>query len=198
MKTRTRPSWTPLLLAVLLAACASPTIAPPTERPLAAGAPSPAAGCGPCCGRDPAAEARATQGISPTNPVNPYVGKDSYANIVVEEGTVLYSLTPGAPPGFAVLEQTLREAGGSQARYYELVQVTRNPGTDPDGRPRSLRDKVRAFEVVERLCAARGTARANPQFGSGGGTQYYVSPSDSPKLRPAGIAPISRWSTPGQ
>lgn len=197
MKTRIGHTWTPLLLALLLAACASPTTAPPTDGPPAARAPSPLAGCGPCCDRDPAAEAAATQGISAANPANPYVGKDSYANIVVEEGTVLYSLTPGAPPGFAVLEQTLHEAGGSRDRYYALVQVTRDPGKDPDGRPRSLREQVRAFEVVERLCAARGTASANPQFGSGGATQYYVSPSDRPKLRPAGIAPIARWATQG-
>lgn len=188
MEPRTGHSWTPLLLAALLAACAGPPIAPP------AGVAETASG--PCYGRDPAAEAAATRGISPASPANPYVGKDSYANIVVDEGTVLYSLTPGAPPGFAVTGETLREAGGSQARYYALVQVTPDPGTDPDGRPRSLRDQVRAFQVVE-LCAARGTARANPQFGSGGGTQYYVSPSDRSKLRPAAIAPISRWSARG-
>lgn len=176
------------MLALLLAACGTPASAPSGDR---------VAACGPCCDRDPAAEAAATQGVSPANPANPYVGKDSYANVVVEQGTVLFSLTPGAPPGFAVLEQTLRDAGGSRDRYYALVQVTRDPGKDPDGRPRSLRDQVRAFEVAERLCAARGTASANPQFGSGGGTQYYVSPSDRPKLRPAAIAPISRWTPSG-
>ena len=190
MKTRTRPTWTPLLLAALLAACTTPGIAPPAGTADAAG--------GACYGRDPAAEAAGTQGISPTNPANPYVGKDSFANVAVEAGTVLYSLTPGKAPGFAVLEQTLREAGGSRNRYYELVQVTRDPGTWPDGRPRSLRDQVRAFEVVERLCAARGTARANPQFGSGGGTQYYVSESDESRLRPAATAPISRWAPAAQ
>lgn len=186
MKARIRTTWTPLLLAALLAACAGPSSAPPAGVVDAAG--------GPCYGKDPAAEAAATQGISPDYPANPYAGKDSYANVAVEAGTVLYSLTPGKPPGFAVLEQTLREAGGSLDRYYELVQVTRDPGTWPDGRPRSLRDQVRAYEVVERLCAARGTASANPQFGSGGGTQYYVSKFDVSKLRPAAIAPISRWA----
>ncbi len=177
---------------LLLAACSSQ----PVERPAAGSDVAGLAGeaCGPCCGKDPAAEARSTQGISPANPANPYTGKDSYANIVVDEGTVLYSLTPGAPPGFAVTEDTLREAGGDWARYYALVQVTTDPGKDEQGQPRTLRDKVRAFHVVERLCAARGTARANPQFCSGGGIQYYVSRDDKSKLRPADIQPISRWS----
>ena len=179
-------------LALLLAACSSQTIERPAPGPGLAGVQDEA--CGPCCGKDPAAEARSTQGVSPANPANPYTGKDSYANIVVDAGTVLYSLTPGAPPGFAVTEDTLRDAGGDWASYYALVQVTTDPGKDEHGQPRTLRDKVRAFQVVERLCAARGTARANPQFGSGGGIQYYVSRDDKSKLRPAEIVPISRWS----
>lgn len=180
-------------VALLLAACSTQPIERPAAGPEVAGLAGEA--CGPCCGKDPAAEARSTQGISPANPTNPYTGQDSYANIVVDEGTVLYSLTPGAPPGFAVTEDTLREAGGDSARYYALVQVTADPGKDEHGQPRTLRDKVRAFHVVERLCAARGTARANPQFGSGGGIQYYVSRDDKSKLRPADIQPISRWSS---
>ena len=170
------------ILALLLAACSGPRLAKPD------------AGDAACHGKDPAAEARGTQGVSAAHPFNPYVGKDSYANVALDAGTVLYSLTPGAPPGFAVPEETLREAGGSQARYYALVQVSLEPGKDEQGRPRSLRDRLRAFHVLERLCAARGVALANPQFGSGGGIQYYVSPSDLNKLRPADIAPISRWS----
>lgn len=190
-------SWTgkylgQAVLALLLAACSSQPIERPVPEPVPAGLAGD--GCGPCCGKDPAAEARSTQGASPANPANPYTGKDSYANVVVDAGTVLYSLTPGAPPGFAVTEETLRAARGDWASYYALVQVTTDPGKDEHGQPRTLRDKVRAFHVVERLCAARGAARANPQFGSGGGIQYYVSPDDKSKLRPAEIVPISRWS----
>lgn len=60
--------------------------------------------------------------------------------------------------------------------------------------PRTLRDKVRAFQIVAPLCAASGSASANPQFGSGGAIQYYVSPADVDKLRPAAIAPLSQES----
>jgi hypothetical protein len=146
--------------------------------------------CGPCCGKDLAAEARATQGISAANPANPYVGKDRYDNVVVREGTLFYSLTPGSSPGFAVSYPTLEKAGGSLTSYYALVQVTTDPGKDAAGLPRSLRDKVRAFRVRENICVARGKALANPQFGRGGGTQYYFSPSDATKLDPERIRPI--------
>jgi hypothetical protein len=183
--TTIRGAWRAGLLSLLLVACAAPPMAPPVAATAQA--------CGPCCNKDPAAEAAATQGVSPANPGNPYTGKDAYTNVIVAQGTVLYSLTPGAPPGFAVLEQTLRDAGGTRARYYALVQVTTDPGRDANGMPRTLRDKVRAFQVVAPLCAASGSAGANPQFGSGGATQYYVSPSDVDKLRPAAIAPLSQW-----
>lgn len=146
--------------------------------------------CGPCCGKNPAAEARATQGISAANPANPYVGKDTYHNVVIREGTLFYSLTPGASPGFAVAYPTLERAGGSLVQYYELAQVTTDPGKDAAGLPRTLRDKLRVFRVMENICAARGKALANPQFGKGGGTQYYLSPSDAAKLKPERIRPI--------
>lgn len=197
------------LLPALLAACShTATVAPATsDDPSASVQPVTASqgaaidatvvaqgagDCGPCCDRNPSAEASATQGMSAANPHSPYVGKDTYDNVIVREGAVFYALTPGRP-GFAVGEQTLRDAGGSQETYYALVQVTTDPGKDAAGMPRTLRDKVQAYEVSERLCAARGTARANPQFGSGGGIQYYVSPSDSAKLVPGKVMPISAW-----
>ncbi|KFI07183.1 hypothetical protein JN27_11595 [Massilia sp. BSC265] len=64
------------------------------------GAPRSKGACGPCCGRNRAAEARATQGISAANPANPYVGKDRYDNVAVREGTLFYSLTPRSSPGW--------------------------------------------------------------------------------------------------
>ena len=41
-----------------------------------------------CEGKDPAATAKSWQGR------NPYYGVDSYQNVVVKEGTVLYTLYP--------------------------------------------------------------------------------------------------------
>ena len=70
-------------------------------------------GHGTCRGKDPAAAARATQGISETNPTNPYVGKDTYVNVVFKKGVIFYSLTPGRPPGFAVTQHTLAGRGAT-------------------------------------------------------------------------------------
>jgi hypothetical protein len=184
MAAKIRTSLRLAFVAAMLTACSSPTTVPPPRQ----------ADCGPCCDKNPAAEAAGTQGISVENPTNPYVGKDSYANVAVTEGIVLYSLTPGAPPGFAVTEDTLRASRGIPASYYALVQVTTDPGKDAQGMSRKLRENVRAFHVTAPICVARGIAKANRQFGSGGGTQYYVSPSDANKLRPGAIVPISQWT----
>ncbi|WBR99899.1 hypothetical protein OU994_16370 [Pseudoduganella sp. SL102] len=188
MKPLPRAAYPLLVLGALLAGCAMPPAG--QHGTVAVAAPG---ACGPCCERDPAAEASATQGRSAAWPDNPYPGKDTYANVVLAPGTVLYSLTPGAPPRFAVAEQTLRDAAGQWDRYYALVQVTTDPGKDADGKPRTLRELVRTFHVTDHVCAARGIAVANKQFGAGGGTQYYISPADGAKLRPGENLPITRW-----
>ena len=77
-------------------------------------------------------------------------------------------------------------------KSYGLVQVTTDPGMDATGAPRKLRDQVRLFRVTEDICVARGQASANPQFGRGGATQYYVSPSDEGRLSPGKSRPIER------
>lgn len=151
-----------------------------------------------CRGRNPAMEAQATQGVSAANPANPYTGKDTYNNVVVKKGMIFYSLTPGAPPGFAVTWQTLTSAGGNLMNYYDLVQVTTDPGRDAAGLPRKLRNQVRLFRVTEDMCVARGIATANPQFGRGGGTQYYVSPADVAKLSPGESRPIEQATSSTQ
>ncbi|WAC70935.1 DUF4150 domain-containing protein [Roseateles sp. SL47] len=147
-------------------------------------------GCDPCCGKDPSAEARAWQGVSPKNPNNIYTGVDTYENVVLKKGTILYSLHPGGAPGFAVQNHTLLKAKGNVSDYYDLVQVSQDPGKDAAGNPRTLRQGVRAYRVNEDICVARGKALANPQFGPGGGTQYYVSPTDVGRLSPGKIRPI--------
>jgi RHS repeat-associated protein len=137
--------------------------------------------CDPCIGKNPAAEAMATQGTL-TNPSNPYSGVDVYINRTLKARTILYSLSPGAPPGFAVTNHTLLKANGDIVKYHDLTQVT--PGVDASGHPRQMRKLVQAFRVNEDICVAESVAKNNPQFGKGGATQYYVSPSDIGKLTP--------------
>ena len=137
--------------------------------------------CNPCLGKDPASEARATQGTA-TYPSNPYAFVDTYTNMVLKKGTILYSLSPGAPPGFGVTNHTLMKSAGDVKKYHELTQVT--AGKDSAGNPRSMRTEVQVYRVNKDICVAKGMAKANTQFGSGGATQYYVSPSDTSSLTP--------------
>ena len=137
--------------------------------------------CNPCLGKDPASEARATQGTA-TYPNNPYAFVDTYTNMVLKKGTILYSLSPGAAPGFGVTNHTLMKSAGDVKKYHELTQVT--AGKDSVGNPRSMRTEVQVYRVNKDICVAKGMAKANTQFGSGGATQYYVSPSDINSLSP--------------
>lgn len=144
-------------------------------------------GCDPCCAKNPTAEAQAFQGKGA------YPGVDSYTNMVLKKGTILYSLYPGAPPGFAVTNHALIKAGGDVTKYYNATQVSMDPGKDALGNPRTLRTNVRAYRVKEDICVAKGIAKENggpTGYGDGGATQYYVSPSDVGKLSAGKIRPI--------
>ncbi|MES3020990.1 MAG: RHS repeat-associated core domain-containing protein [Pseudomonadota bacterium] len=137
-------------------------------------------GCDPCCGKNPTAEAQSWQGSGD------YPGIDSYVNMVLKKGTILYSLAPGGKPGFSVTNHTLIKAGGDSKKFHELTQVV--PGVDPATKlPRSLRTEVRVYRVNEDVCVAKGKALSqNPRtHGSGGATQYFVSPSEAGKLTPS-------------
>jgi len=136
-------------------------------------------GCNPCCGRNVSAEAAATQGISPSNLTNPYTGKDAYTDMIVRKGTIFYSLYPGGSPGFAVLNHVLIKAAGDAKRYHDLTQVQSE--NLPPGR--NMRTQLAVFVVLEDICVAKGRALNNSHFGVGGGTQYYISPSDTSKIK---------------
>ncbi len=102
--------------------------------------------------------------------------------MVLKKGTILYSLVPGGKPGFAVTNHTVIAAKGSPERYHELTQVV--AGEDEQGNPRELRNKLQVYRLKKDLCVAKGKALAQDpkDFGSGGATQYYISPSDSNSL----------------
>lgn len=46
-----------------------------------------------------------------------------------------------------------------------------------------MRTQVTVYRVTQDICVGKGKAKANTQFGSGGATQYFVSPSDLGKLK---------------
>ena len=136
--------------------------------------------CDACDGKNPAAEAWSTQGED--NP--PYIGHDTFKNVVLKKGTILYSLTPGGEPGFAVTNHTVIAAKGSPERYHELTQVI-----SPN---KPMRTQLQVFRLKKDLCVAKGKALAQDpkDFGSGGATQYYISPNDSASLKPGKIRNI--------
>ena len=128
----------------------------------------------PCKGKDPTKTARSWQGKAP------YKGKDIYKNVVVKKGTVLHTLYPHGPntPNYFIKSGQLLAVSGARA-YNDSLQLSHSANT-PGARP--MRTQVRAFIVQKDTCMAEGRALANPRLGKGGGTQYFVSPSDTKNL----------------
>ena len=134
----------------------------------------------PCAGQDPAGEAAGWQGSKD------YPGVDNWKNVVLKKGAVIYSLFPGSPPGFAVPIGTLNQHRGNPTSYHEALQVQSK--NLPQGR--SMRTQVRAYRVTEDICVGRGRAKANDQFGGGGGIQYYIPSKVQSTLTPGKILNI--------
>jgi hypothetical protein len=114
----------------------------------------------PCFGKDPSAVARSWQGSGD------YSGVDSYKNVVLKKGTVVYGGVPGQT-AFYTNSATLLLAGGSASKVSELLQVKPHPIKGP-------RTEYAGYILKKDTCAASGKANANPQHGSGGGTQYFI------------------------
>jgi hypothetical protein len=78
-----------------------------------------ASGCDPCCGKDPAAEAKGWQGSAP------YYGTDKWSNTVIKKGTTIYTLTPygKVTPGFFAAQKTYMAAGGNANVHNRMLQV---------------------------------------------------------------------------
>jgi hypothetical protein len=114
----------------------------------------------------PSFQARAWQGSGA------YPGIDVFKDTVVPAGTQLEVLHP-ALTGFAVPEESMARLGLDSAEISRSVQV--GPS---DLQPGRILHEYRTEGVTIRFNAdtpaATGVARANPQFGGGGGTQFFV------------------------
>ncbi len=153
---------------------------------------SPGAGSSPGCRAcdDPCAGTKnPSRGAGRFQGAGAYPGHDFWRNAVLRKGTTVYTLAPyGARPGgFFADASTLAASGGNSVQYHNLTQVG-HAGVDPSMRP--ARMKVQAFVVMEDICVAKSQALANPQFGPGGGTQYYVARADRLKLAPGPLLPL--------
>ncbi len=131
--------------------------------------------------KDPSKEATQWQG--PHN--KDYKGIDSYSNRTLKKGTVLYALHPNGDqlPSYTVTHPTVRQYKGDSLGYHEALQVKLNPDFP-------LRTKVRAYYVSEDIFVASGRANANPQYGKGGGMQFYIPEEARSKLIPGKVIDI--------
>lgn len=142
--------------------------------------------CNPCTGANPTIEALAQQGTA-LDPTNIYTGQDSYTNMVLKKGTILYSLAPGWAPGFAVTNHTVIKAAGDAKKYHNLTQVQSEGFANP---AHQMRTELMSYRVMKDICVAKGAALANPQFGVGGVNQYYIQKADGVNLKQLRRRPI--------
>ncbi|WP_422802329.1 RHS repeat-associated core domain-containing protein [Telluria beijingensis] len=138
------------------------------------------ANCDPCQGRNPAAIARSWQGREP------YDGVDSYINVVVKEGTVLYTLYPhGDAPGNYLVKSNVVRGAHTARQYNDAVQVAHKENwKSRDARP--MRTKVHGYALTKDTCMAVSIAKNNPKLGKGGAKQYFIENRDKPNLLDTG------------
>ena len=131
--------------------------------------------------KDPSKEATQWQG--PHN--RDYPGIDTYENRILKKGTVLYALYPNGNqlPSYTVTYPTVRQYHGDTLGYHEALQVKLNPAFP-------IRAQVKAFYVSEDIFVATGRATANPQWGKGGGMQFYIPEEVRNKLIPGKVIDI--------
>lgn len=134
------------------------------------------ANCDPCQGRNPSAVAQSWQGR------DPYNGVDSYKNVVVRKGAVLYTLYPhGDAPGNYLVKSDVVVGARSARQYNDSVQVAHKGNwKSRDARP--MRTKVHGYVLTKDTCMAVGVAKNNPNLGKGGAKQYFIENKDKPNL----------------
>jgi hypothetical protein len=111
-------------------------------------------------------QARAWQGSGA------YLGIDVFHDTVIPAGTKMEVLHP-ALTGFAVPEGTMARLGLDSADISHAVQVGPSDLT-PGKILHEYRTEGVTIQFNADTPAATGVARANAQFGSGGGTQFFI------------------------
>jgi RHS repeat-associated protein len=98
-----------------------------------------------------------------------YKGRDSWSNIMLKEGDIVYGGAPGQS-GFYFNKATLDAAGGSRAKLWESLQVLPHEKF-------GYRSKIQAYRVKRETIAGTGKAISQDptRFDEGGGTQFFLS-----------------------
>ncbi|WHN66080.1 LysM peptidoglycan-binding domain-containing protein [Cysteiniphilum sp. QT6929] len=101
----------------------------------------------------------------------PYLGVDNYKNITIKKGTEVYGGIPGQS-NYYFTSNTLRRFGSSPDKLWQSLQVKSHETL-------GYRPNIAKYVFTEDTNAAIGITRANPQFGSGGGTQIFIKEFES-------------------
>ena len=142
------------------------------------------------CPKSPCEGVNPTLGATEFQGKPPYEGVDSYKNVVLKKGAILHTLAPhgtNTPGYFVDTKQLYKEKGKGARSYNDSLQVLHTDNNEKNyPNVWGMRTKVTTFIVTEDICVAKGIAKANPDFGKGGGTQYFVSAQDRLKLKAVG------------
>lgn len=95
-----------------------------------------------------------------------YGGQDNFKIITLKKGQLVIGGFPGQTPWYTDI-QTVKTSGLNQKSLFESLQVAPHP-------QRGYRPQLRVYRVMRDIQVPSGQALANPQFGNGGGIQYYI------------------------
>jgi hypothetical protein len=117
-----------------------------------------------------------------------YPGVDDWDDDTLPKGSTVYGGTPGQN-GFYTNQNTLDDAGNDATKINEGLQI--KPAS-PFEHPTRYRPNMTQYEVLEDTKVATSKALANPNYGSGGYTQYYI-PQWKTNLQPVNTIPLTNY-----
>lgn len=106
-----------------------------------------------------------------------YPGVDSYKDITLKKGTVIYRGEPYGSEYFTT-KRSVERSGRDATKLFEGLQVSKHP-------VKGYRPQVTGYVVTQDTKAAFGITKANPKYGDGGLPQVFVP--DANKLIGDGI-----------
>lgn len=115
---------------------------------------------------------KASVSASPSEMAKSFQGKgdcpgiDNYTDTTVFKGRVLYRGEPNGTEYFTTID-AIEKSGRSKTALFQGLQVKRH-------KTFGYRNKVVGYYFAENVDAAYGCTLANPQYGKGGLTQYFV------------------------
>lgn len=116
-------------------------------------------------GVSPSSQATAWQGTAP------YTGIDSYVDVNLPQGLYVVGAAPGQSNYYTTIEE-FNNSGSTAEAYYSMLQI--EPNTT-NSNYSLYRDGVTVYRVNQISPAAFSSATtANPQFGIGGASQFFI------------------------